>query len=123
MLQLQRFAFTLLFLAALMSPGSAQAPSPSKLQSPLGNAIRTLFAGKTFAQVAISPDGKRVAWVENTAEGGSAIYVSLISGAEARRVTAGASGKYSEDSIAWSPDSQRLAFLSDAQTAGSRSFT
>lgn len=111
----QRLIFILLFCITVTYAAWTQAP---KVKPALASAIHTLFAANTFAQVAISPDGKRVAWVENIAEGSSSIYVSLLSGADVRRVSAAGNGKHSEDSIAWSPDSRRIAFLSDAQTPG-----
>jgi dipeptidyl aminopeptidase/acylaminoacyl peptidase len=86
--------------------------------------IRTLFTGHTFSQVAISPDGKRVAWVESNSGGGSALFVSSTTpGDKARRVTAGklagsSNASHSEDSPTWSPDGKNLAFLSDAAKAG-----
>ena len=73
---------------------------------------RTLFAGKWFGQVAISPDGKQVAWVEE-GNNGSVIRVAPSSGGSSRRITAGAKAR-NEDSIAWSPDSRQIAFLSEA---------
>lgn len=98
-----------------------QAPAATAAnKSPLDDAIHTLFAGKTFSQTAVSPDGKRVAWVENVAPGKSAIYVGDINSAgKPHRITAGRPGAFhDEDSIAWSPDSKELAFLSDAITPG-----
>jgi dipeptidyl aminopeptidase/acylaminoacyl peptidase len=78
-----------------------------------------LFSGKTFDQTAISPDGSKVAWVESRTGGTSEIYVSTITGANVRRVTARKNGAaLAEDSIAWSPDSKRIAFLSDAAQPG-----
>ena len=41
----------------------------------MDSVIATLWAGKTFDQTAISPDGKQVAWVENSKDG-SAIFIS-----------------------------------------------
>jgi dipeptidyl aminopeptidase/acylaminoacyl peptidase len=86
----------------------------------LDEAMRTMSAAKTFAQTAISPDGKRVSWVENVAPGKSAIYVADVNGAgKPHRITAGrAASFHAEDSIAWSPDSKQLAFLSDGLKAG-----
>lgn len=97
------------------------APPPvAKSSHGLDETIRTFFASKTFSQTAISPDGNRVAWVERVAAGKSAIYVSEIGGAgKPHRITAGAASKFSnEDSLAWSPDSTHLAFLSDAIQSG-----
>ena len=82
--------------------------------SSMDGVISTLFGTKTFDQTAISPDGRSVAWVENTKDG-SSVFVSSISGAAPRRISAG--GK-SENGIAWSPDSKQVAFLSDAGDPG-----
>src|ERR1041385_8140394 len=101
------------------APQSTTAPQESK-NAPLNEAMHALFSAKSFAQTAISPDGKRVAWVENVAAGKSAIYVAEVSGAsKPHRITAGKAGSlHAEDSIAWSPDSKEIAFLSDALKAG-----
>jgi dipeptidyl aminopeptidase/acylaminoacyl peptidase len=89
------------------------------------SAIRALSAAKPFGQVAISPDGKKVAWVEElhgpdgVETGNSAIFAAAIDGkAPPRRVTASASAPRAESDIAWAPDSRRLAFLSDAEKPG-----
>ncbi|HEY2115851.1 MAG TPA: DPP IV N-terminal domain-containing protein, partial [Candidatus Angelobacter sp.] len=82
--------------------------------SSMDNVIATLWAGKTFDQTAISPDGKQVAWVEITKDG-SSIFISAIIGGTPRRITAGGQ---SESAIAWSPDSKQMAFLSDATKPG-----
>jgi dipeptidyl aminopeptidase/acylaminoacyl peptidase len=76
---------------------------------------------KNFRQAAISPDGTRVAWLELVAGGGSAIYVQDVASADSqlRHVSAAAEGKTAHEAeISWSPDSKRLAFLSDAAGDG-----
>jgi len=75
---------------------------------------------RSFQQATISPDGSRVAWVEDSADsdgGGTSIYVQELRSADAkpRRITAGSGDNLSEDHVAWSPDSKRIAFLSDAE--------
>ncbi len=105
------FASLLLVPLALAQPVSS---ARAKASSSMDNVIATLWAGKTFDQTAISPDGKQVAWVENSKEG-SAIFISAISGGTSRRITAGGQ---SESAIAWSPDSKQIAFLSDAGNPG-----
>ena len=75
-----------------------------------------------FEQTAISADGSRVAWVQESAnpngEGsGSSIYVQELKSpnSKPRRVSAGSGDNLNEDHVAWSPDSKRIAFLSDAE--------
>jgi dipeptidyl aminopeptidase/acylaminoacyl peptidase len=102
------------------------AAQQAKTNPALEETIHTLFAGRNFDQAAISPDGKQVAWVEmlvgndGVPNGTTAIYVSSLgSGASPRRITAGnGATAYEEDAISWSPDSTRLAFLSDAASPG-----
>ena len=82
---------------------------------------------RDYRATAISPDGRRVAWVEGL-EGGtepspghSGIFVADLAtgGGMPRRITAG-DGKAAcaEHSIAWSPDGGRVAFLSDHDKMG-----
>jgi dipeptidyl aminopeptidase/acylaminoacyl peptidase len=95
--------------------------------------VDALFAAHTFAEVAISPDGKKLAWVETLAgkdgapDGNTAIFLTgLQSNETPARVTAvGMAARENskslsrvEGSLAWSPDSSRLAFLSDAVKPG-----
>jgi len=86
---------------------------------------------RSYDQVAISPDGNRLAWVQSAANasgeltGGTAIYVQDLKSANAkpRRISAANDGHAaSEDTLAWSPDSRHLAFLSDAEGDGQSNF-
>jgi len=94
--------------------------------TPLDNVIATLFATHNFKQAAISPDGSSVAWVEEVhskngvISGSAVIYVkNLKSGTPPRRIGAGvADSLHAESDVAWSPDSQKIAFLSDAAKKG-----
>ena len=88
--------------------------------------INTLSATHRFEQAAISPDGKKVAWVEDVitkrdvSAGDTVIYVAeLASKNPPKRISAAvADAIHAEASVAWSPDSKKLAFLSDAAKAG-----
>src|SRR5215467_7080482 len=88
----------------------------------VADAANAMNAAHHFDQVAISPDGTKVAWVEaltskdGASAGNSAIYVKdLRSDAPRRHITADDTGvQHAEHGLAWSPDSSRLAFLSDA---------
>lgn len=98
---------TLIFTGGLVATGAIAQDSPARVRS--------------FLQTAISPDGTRVAWVEETqtAAGvstGSAIFVQSLRPLDSKphRISAAKDGaSASEDTIAWAPDSKHLAFLSD----------
>jgi len=120
--------FPLLLTICLLLCASAHAQSSAKPKSNpvLDDAMHGMFGVRAFPQAAISPDGKRVAWVEslpgpgNTPSSNSAIYIAAThSAAVAQRITAG-DGKAArqEHDVAWSADNQRIAFLSDAGSPG-----
>jgi dipeptidyl aminopeptidase/acylaminoacyl peptidase len=84
--------------------------------------LRELASARHFSEVAISPDGSRVAWVEDLfvngkATGNSAIYVlARREGAAPVRVSAGdGAAAFAENNLAWSADSAHLAFLSNRE--------
>jgi dipeptidyl aminopeptidase/acylaminoacyl peptidase len=113
-----------LFLLACSVAASGRAGFTE--QPSVERAIDTLIATRTFKEVAVSPDGTKVAWVvallgpDKAPSGGYAIYAADLKspGAGPRRVTAGPGGDYAEHDISWSPDSSRLAFLSDREKPG-----
>jgi dipeptidyl aminopeptidase/acylaminoacyl peptidase len=74
--------------------------------------------GKTvlYGDIALSPDGTRVAWVQSTAASTSKqTYIRETSGnAAATMVDIESSAKRTDFDPAWSPDSQTLAFFSSA---------
>jgi dipeptidyl aminopeptidase/acylaminoacyl peptidase len=79
-----------------------------------------------FAETAASPDGRRVAWVEDLTpsgdEGPTAIWVKELPSGKPIRISAVATAttQAHERGLAWSPDSRTLAFLSDAASHGQR---
>jgi dipeptidyl aminopeptidase/acylaminoacyl peptidase len=89
-------------------------------------AVEAMFGVRDFQQAEISPDGKRVAWVESLPGAGgapspnSAIYIADIAAPATKKRITGGDGKapHEEHDIAWSGDSKQLAFLSDAPKAG-----
>jgi dipeptidyl aminopeptidase/acylaminoacyl peptidase len=107
---------------------AAEQAKPLTPTQPIQEVEKTLFATHQFEQAVISPDGKQVAWVETLNEkdgapsGKTAIYVSEVETNTApRRLsvnTAPSSRDHQEGNVAWSPDSKRIAFLSDAAKPG-----
>ena len=111
-----------------IAPGIASAQSGTGSAVPNRAAIEEILqeperAGGNREQVAISPDGKRLAWIEG-ARGGEEIRLprSTIS-RKSERVTAAAKPDQHcrEGEIAWEPDSKALAFFSDCANRESRS--
>jgi dipeptidyl aminopeptidase/acylaminoacyl peptidase len=74
-----------------------------------------------YGQVAVSPDGRYVAWVggrgRGRSSGPSGICVTDLKspGSQPKQITAGGRA---EQSLAWSPDSTHLAFFSDKEKNG-----
>jgi dipeptidyl aminopeptidase/acylaminoacyl peptidase len=102
------------------------AAAKPKASAPAQDVINTLSATHRFEQTAISPDGKKVAWVEDiitkrgVSTGDTVIYVAdLASKNPPKRISAAvADAIHREGSVAWSPDSKKLAFLCDAAKPG-----
>jgi dipeptidyl aminopeptidase/acylaminoacyl peptidase len=110
----------------LLGGGVVLAQEPATPPASLDRLMDSLAAVRRFRAVALSPDGRSVAYVEalpprDDAPPHSAIYLTdLTSPAEApRRLTAGDGRRtYDEHGVAWSPDGRRIAFLSDREKAG-----
>jgi dipeptidyl aminopeptidase/acylaminoacyl peptidase len=84
------------------------------------NALREAVAVQMFDGVSLSPDGRHIAWIEHIRPRDGAIYVATTAnGKDRRRITAGDGVQhFRENALAWSPDSNRIAFLSDANSKG-----
>ena len=100
------------------SSNRARAPGRS-----IGGLLDTLDRVRAFHETAISPDGRRVAWVEDVSAAAetTAIYLRTIGApaADTHSVTASNDGRgHRESGVAWSSDSHSLAFLSDNGSPG-----
>ena len=123
---IQAFAVVVAVAAISLYTGAQTAHKAAPPKQANAAVVDAMFSVRDFQQAEISPDGKRVAWVESLPGAGgapspnSAIYVADLSAPTTKkRITAG-DGKvpHEEHDIAWSADSKQLAFFSDAPKAG-----
>lgn len=107
----------ILFVALLLAP----ALFAQDHERAVDDVLRTLSAARSYYQVAISPDGRRVAWLQsqNNDGRGGGIYVADASApGKPKHITASVNGPAWESDLAWSPDSRQLVFLSDTGSSG-----
>ncbi|WP_447731319.1 S9 family peptidase [Rhodanobacter soli] len=101
----------LLLLALALAP-NAFAAAPA-VDPRIEQVLTQLGKAQSIQAVAISPDGKQLAWVIRR-DGKPTIEVADADGRHAHRVSAAAKpGECAESGIAWAPDSRRLAFISN----------
>jgi len=93
--------------------GSAAAPTPDRAH--IDEVLKGLNRGRSTGQVAVSPDGKRLAWLQFGKEGTEIRVASLGDLEKSERVTAAVKPEQHcrEGEIAWAPDARALAFFSD----------
>ena len=77
--------------------------------------LKGLNRGRSVGQVAVSPDGKNLAWLQPGREGTEIRVAPLDDLSKSERVTAAAKPEQHcrEGQIVWEPDSKALAFFSD----------
>ena len=77
--------------------------------------LRGLNRGRAVGQVAISPDGKRLAWTEGGRGGGAILVAATSDLGKNERVSAAAKPdqRCREGQLLWTPDSKGLGFFSD----------
>ncbi len=92
---------------------SAVSPSAAKLDQILSSLNRA----RTIAQVAVSPDGKRVAWLL----AGKIRLTSLDNLVQSQQITAAPGQSCTASEFVWSPNSDAIAFLSDCADPGEQS--
>src|SRR5882757_6579817 len=97
------------FLLACFIPMTLAAQNMQQLTEQLGKTV-------LYGDVALSPDGARLAWVQSTAATTSKqTYIRETSGnAPAKLVTLPMIGERTDFDLAWSPESKTLAFFSSA---------
>jgi dipeptidyl aminopeptidase/acylaminoacyl peptidase len=111
---------------AVSTTAGGQSLGQEKVATRFDDAVEAMFGVHEFQQAEVSPDGKRIAWVESipgndsSPATGLTIYAAELTTPESPiRITAGDGKSVFEDrDVAWSPSSDRLVFLSDAGQPG-----
>jgi Tol biopolymer transport system component/C-terminal processing protease CtpA/Prc len=88
-----------------VSSGKAAAVDIVRVGAPAGPAVEHLRQTTQFEDLAVSPDGRKVAFVAR----GEVFAASAKDGGDASRVTMTPAG---ESAIAWSPDSRKIVYSS-----------
>jgi dipeptidyl aminopeptidase/acylaminoacyl peptidase len=119
---LRRTLFSLLLYVSLTVVARPQdkpsTPSQTPPQSQITQISAAVQSGRSIAQVAISPDGRRLAWLQS-----GVIHVAPIEDlGQDQLVTAASQSQSCEESdFTWSPDSNAIGFLSDCANPGEQS--
>ncbi len=109
--------FSVVFsLSSTFAQSQNASPSHSADRARIEEAFKGLNRGKSVSQVAVSPDGKRLAWVEGARGGGQLLVAPLLDMTKSERLVvapAKPDQHCRENGIVWAPDSKALAFFSD----------
>jgi dipeptidyl aminopeptidase/acylaminoacyl peptidase len=115
-----RNCFTKFFAAALLGVAMLPLAAQSSASAHVEELLQSLNRGQLISHVAISPDGKRLAWMLG-GHNGSEIHVAAVGDlSKSQHITAAANAESHchEGQIFWSPDSSALAFASDCGDSG-----
>ncbi len=108
----------LALLAGALAPAVLAGTAP--VDPRIDHLLTELGKVRDIHAVQLSPDGRQLAWVVDTA-GKPAIMLAEADGRGAHPLnTRDQAGRCSETDIAWAPDSRHLAFLSDCPSVGAR---
>ena len=109
-----------LSLSNVLAQGTPAAAAPDRAH--IEEVLKSLNRGHFIGQVAVSPDGRRLAWIQG-ARGASEILIAPLDDLKkSERATAAAKpdAYCHERGLAWEPDSKALAFFSDCASLGTQ---
>ncbi len=106
----------------ILSQAIAQsAPAASTLdRAHIEQVLEGLNPGHSVGQVAVSPDGKQIAWIQGSRGNAEILVAPFDDLKKSQQVTAAAKPDQhcNESDFAWEPDSKALAFFSDCAQPG-----
>lgn len=107
----------LLLAALLLGAVESRAQQSAAMQAGIGPAA---VVHGMIEEVAISPDGRALAWVEGESGGTEIFFAPLSDLRKSQRITAAAASQSlcREYGLAWAPDAMSLAFFSDCAAPG-----
>ena len=108
------------FGISLIAYAQSGSPAASPDRGHIEDVLESLNRGRNVSQVALSPDGKRLAWIEGARGGGDIRVAPVDDLKKSERVTAASkpTEHCRESDISWEPDSKALAFFSDCAQPG-----
>lgn len=111
------FCLSVFTLATLSAQTDTAKGGPDRTH--IEEVMRGLNRGRGFGQVGISPDGKRLAWIDGGREGPEIRVASPTDLTKSERVTAATNTEQHcrEGEFVWAPDSKGLAFFSDCASS------
>jgi hypothetical protein len=111
------------FSSQLSAQKDASSTSPDRAH--IEEILRSLNRGRSAGEVAVSPDGKRIAWTQGGREGGEMLVAPISDLGKSEHVTAAAKPDQHcrEGQPIWQPDSAALAFFSDCGKPGEQTST
>jgi dipeptidyl aminopeptidase/acylaminoacyl peptidase len=108
----------LCFAAQDSSAAKTSGKAPDRAH--MDEVLKGLNRGHSVGQVAVSPDGKRLAWLQPGKDGAEIRVAALEDLSKSVRVTAAAKPEQHchEGQIVWAPNAKALAFFSDCAKPG-----
>ena len=105
---------------AAQDSAAAKPASQAPERAHIDEVLKGLNRGRSVGQVAVSPDGKRLAWLQLGKDGAEIRVAPLEDLGKSERITATAKPEQHchEEQIVWAPDAQTLAFFSDCARPG-----